>query len=126
MYRPNANTQWVYPTSEETDVIIDSARSAFADFLNAEPTEIVFAASMTTLTCHFDRALGREYTHSDEIVVTAVDHHANIAAWRALAKERGLKVQMVKMIPETGELDSDDFSRQLSGRTKLVAIGAAS
>jgi cysteine desulfurase family protein (TIGR01976 family) len=126
LYRHNANTHWAYPTSEETDVIIDSARSAFADFLNAEPTEIVFGANMTTLTFHLARALGREYEHNDEIVVTELDHHANIAPWRALAKERGVKVQMVKMIPETGELDWDDFSRQLSGRTKLVAIGAAS
>jgi cysteine desulfurase family protein (TIGR01976 family) len=126
LYHHNANTHWAYPTSEETDAIIDSGRSVLADFLNASPTEIVFGANMTTLTFHLARALGRGYKRNDEIVVTELDHHANVAPWRALEEERGVKVRTVKMIPETGELDWDDFSRQLTGRTKLVAIGAAS
>ena len=126
LYHHNANTHWAYPTSEETDAIIDSARSVLADFLNAGQTEIVFGANMTTLTFHLARALGRGYDRNDEILVTELDHHANIAPWRALEKERGVNVRMVKMIPETGELDWDDFSRQLTERTKLVAIGAAS
>src|SRR5437762_369818 len=126
LYHHNANTHWAYPTSEETDAIIDSARGVLADFLNASPAEIVFGANMSTLTFHLARALAREYGPEDEILVTELDHHANIAPWRALEKERGVKVRMVKMIPETGELDWDDFSRQLYGRTKLVAIGAAS
>jgi cysteine desulfurase family protein (TIGR01976 family) len=126
LYHHNANTHWVYPTSEETDAIIDSARSVLADFLNARPIEIVFGANMTTLTFHLARALGRGYEADDEILVTELDHHANIAPWRTLEKECGVKVRMVKMIPETGELDWDDFSRQLTGHTKLVAIGAAS
>jgi cysteine desulfurase family protein (TIGR01976 family) len=126
LYHHNANTHWAYPTSEETDAIIDSARNVLADFLNASPTEIVFGANMTTLTFHLARALSRGYGPDDEIVVTELDHHANIAPWRTLEKECGLKVRMVKMIPETGELDWDDFSRQLTRRTKLVAIGAAS
>jgi cysteine desulfurase family protein (TIGR01976 family) len=126
LYHHNANTHWAYPTSEETDAIIDSARSVLSDFLNASSTEIVFGANMTTLTFHLARALGRDYERDDEILVTELDHHANIAPWRALEKECGVKVRMVKMIPETGELDWDDFSRQLTGRTKLVAIGAAS
>ncbi len=126
LYRHNANTHWAYPTSEETDAIIDSARSVLADFLNASSTEIVFGANMTTLTFHLARSLGRGYEPDDEILVTELDHHANIAPWRTLEKECGVKVRMVKMIPETGELDWDDFSRQLTERTKLVAIGAAS
>jgi cysteine desulfurase family protein (TIGR01976 family) len=126
LYRHNANTHWAYPTSEETDAIIDSARKVLADFLNASPTEIVFGANMTTLTFHLARALSHGYGPDDEIVVTELDHHANIAPWRTLEKEGGLKVRMVKMIPETGELDWDDFSRQLTRRTKLVAIGSAS
>src|SRR2546426_7186159 len=126
LYHRNANTHWAYPTSEETDAIIDSARSALADFLNASPTEIVFGANMTTLTFHLARALSRGYKRDDEILVTELDHHANIAPWRTLERETGVKVRMVKMIPETGELDWNDFSRQLTGRTKLVAIGAAS
>jgi cysteine desulfurase family protein (TIGR01976 family) len=126
LYHHNANTHWAYPASEETDAIIDSARSVLADFLNANPTEIVFGANMTTLTFHLARALGRGYERDDEILVTELDHHANVAPWRALEKECGVKVRVVKMIPETGELDWDDFSRQLTGRTKLVALGAAS
>jgi cysteine desulfurase family protein (TIGR01976 family) len=126
LYHHNANTHWAYPTSEETDATIDSARSVLADFLNASPTEIVFGANMTTLTFHLARALGRGSEAEDEIVVTELDHHANIAPWRTLEKECGLKVRMVKMIPETGELDWDDLSRQLTRHTKLVALGAAS
>jgi cysteine desulfurase family protein (TIGR01976 family) len=126
LYHHNANTHWAYPTSEETDAIIDSARSVLADFLNASPTEIVFGVNMTTLTFHLACALGRGYDRNDEILVTELDHHANIAPWQALEKERGVKVRMVKMIPETGELDWNDFSRQLTGHAKLVAIGAAS
>src|SRR5213080_46932 len=122
LYHHDANTHWAYPSSEETDAIIDSARNVLADFLNASPAEIVFGANMSTLTFHLARALAREYGPDDEIVVTELDHHANIAPWRTLEKECGLKVRMVKMIRETGELDWDEFSRQ----TKLVALGAAS
>src|SRR6266480_6235749 len=126
LYHHNANTHWAYPSSEETDAIIDSARNVLADFLNASPAEIVFGANMTTLIFHLAHAVGRDLRANDEILVTELDHHANIAPWRTLEKERGVKVRMVKMIPETGELDWNDFSRQLTGRTKLVAIGAAS
>jgi cysteine desulfurase family protein (TIGR01976 family) len=126
LYHHNANTHWAYPTSEETDAIIETARSVLADFLNATPSEIVFGANMTTLTFHLARALGREYASGDEIIVTELDHHANVAPWRALEKERGIKVRTVKMIPESGQLDWHDFEQQLNARTKLVAIGAAS
>src|ERR1700732_5174970 len=126
LYHHNANTHWAYPTSAETDAIIDSARCVLAEFLNATPNEIVFGANLTTLTFHLAHALGRGYERNNEIVVTELDHHANLAPWQALEKECGVKVRMVKMIPETGELDWDDFSRQLNERTKLVAIGAAS
>src|SRR5438874_1988667 len=126
LYHHNANTHWAYPTSEETDAIIDSARNVLADFLNASPAEVVFGANMTTLTFHLARALSYGYGPDDEIVVTELDHHANIAPWRTLEKKCGLKVRMVKMIPEAGELDWDDFFRQLTRQTKLVALGAAS
>ena len=126
LFHHNANTHWAYPTSEETDAIIDSARTVLADFLNATPAEIVFGANMTTLTFHLARALAREFARDDEIVITELDHHANIAPWRRLEKECGVTVRMAKMIPETGVLDWEDFSRQITRRTKLVAIGAAS
>jgi cysteine desulfurase family protein (TIGR01976 family) len=126
LYHHNANTHWAYPTSEETDAIIGSSRQTLADFLNASPDEIAFGANMTTLTFHLARALGRSYKPHDEIVVTELDHHANVAPWQALEQECGVKVRVTRMIPETGQLDWDNFAAQLSKRTKLVAIGAAS
>lgn len=122
----NANTHWVFPTSQETDAILTQARATLADFLHAQPNDISFGANMTTLTFHLARALGRSYGKGDEIVVTELDHHANIAPWRALEKDRGVTVRIVRMIPESGQLDWDDFERQVTGKTKLVAIGAAS
>ncbi|HLL72909.1 MAG TPA: cysteine desulfurase-like protein [Pyrinomonadaceae bacterium] len=126
LYQHNANTHWAYPASNETDALIGDARQALADFLNAAPQEIVFGANMTTLAFHLSRALGRQLEAGDEIVVTELDHHANVAPWAALARERGVRVRTVRMIAETGQLDWEDFDRQVNRRTKLVAIGAAS
>ncbi|HEY2712281.1 MAG TPA: cysteine desulfurase-like protein [Chthoniobacterales bacterium] len=122
----NANTHWSFPSSQETDAMIAEARSALADFLNASPNEIVFGANMTTLTFHLARALGRGWGSTDEIVITELDHHANVAPWRALEKECGLTIRVARMITETGQLDWSDLERQLNRRTKLVALGAAS
>jgi cysteine desulfurase family protein (TIGR01976 family) len=126
LYQHNANTDWAYPTSGETDEALASARLGLADFLNASRDEIVFGANMTTLTFHLSRALGRQLSPGDEIIVTELDHHANIDPWRELARERNLCLRTVRMIPETGQLDWDDFNRLINGRTKLVAVGAAS
>jgi cysteine desulfurase family protein (TIGR01976 family) len=123
----NANTHWGFPTSAETDAALAMARSALADFLNASPAEIAFGANMTTLTFHLARALGRTLGPGDAIVVTELDHHANVDPWRALTRERGVEVHQVKMVPDTGLLDWDDLDRCLAGhRTRLLAIGAAS
>lgn len=122
----NANTHWAFPTSEETDAIIGDARATLADFLNAAPNEIGFGANMTTLTFHLARAIGRGLQPGDEIVITELDHHANVAPWRALETERGITIRLARMIPETGQLDWEHFAEQLNSRTKLVAIGAAS
>jgi len=122
----NANTHWPFPTSEETDQAIASARQAFADLLGAHPGEIAFGANMTTLTFHLGRALGRGLGPGDEIVVTELDHHANVDPWRALERERGVRVRAVALNPETGELDMEDLQRALTPRVKLLAIGAAS
>ncbi len=126
LFHHNANTHWEYPTSAETDAAIDYARGALADFLHASPAEIAFGANMTTLTFHLSRALGQTFARGDEIIVTELDHHANIAPWRTLARERGLTVRLVKMLTEDGQLDWEDFARQLNEKTKLVAVGAAS
>lgn len=126
LFNHNANTHWAYPTSEETDAIIQEARATLADFLNAAPDEIVFGPNMTALAFHLARALGRNYRAEDEIVATELDHHANLAPWFALEQERRIKVQVVRMVPETGQIDWDDFAAKISKRTRLVAIGAAS
>ena len=122
----NANTHWRYPTSEETDRLLAASREALADLLGATPAEIVFGANMTTLTFHLGRALGRGWGAGDEIVVTELDHHANVAPWQALARERGVTLRSVPVVPETGELDWAALERLLSQRTRLLAIGAAS
>jgi cysteine desulfurase family protein (TIGR01976 family) len=122
----NANTHWRYPSSIETDAMLADARSALADFLNASPAEIAFGQNMTTLTFHVSRALGRQWGPGDEIVVTELDHHANVDTWRALEKDRGVTIRAVPMRPATGLLDGEELERAISRRTKLVAIGAAS
>jgi cysteine desulfurase family protein (TIGR01976 family) len=126
LYHHNANTHWRYPTSAETDAMILEARESLARFLNGAPEEIVFGANMTTLTFHLARALGRQWGKDDEVVVTELDHHANVAPWRALERERGVRVVTARMRPETGTLDYEDLERRIGPRTRLVAVGAAS
>jgi len=126
LYHHNANAHWAYPTSEETDAAIDTARQTLADFLNAAPDEVVFGNNMTSLTFHLVRALGRRWGPGDEIVVTELDHHANVDPWRDLAAERGVTVHTARMNTETGQLDGDDLERLLGPRTRLLAVGAAS
>jgi cysteine desulfurase family protein (TIGR01976 family) len=120
----NANTHWEYPTSHETDAIIESARRAFADFLNASANEIVFGPNTTTMIYHLSRALGRTMGPGDEIVTTELEHHANVAPWQALVKERGVTLNVAQMDPETGQLDWSDFERLVTKKTKVVAFGA--
>ncbi|MDQ3820350.1 MAG: cysteine desulfurase-like protein, partial [Acidobacteriota bacterium] len=126
LYHHNANTHWAYPTSEETDGCIARARETVAEFLNARSDEIAFGANMTTLAFHLSRALAPTLNPGDEIIITELDHHANVAPWRILERERGAVVRVVHLLPETGELDWEEFERFLNSRTKLVAIGAAS
>ena len=126
LYHHNANTHWAYPTSAETDELLERSRESLADFLNASPGEIAFGANATTLAFHVSRTLGRTFEAGDEIIVTELDHHANIAPWQALERERGVVVRVVRMKTETGEWDWDDFESKVNPRTKVVAVGAAS
>ncbi len=126
LFHHNANTHWAYPTSAETDELIAEARQTLADFFNCAPDEISFGANMTTISFHIARALGRGFGPDDEIVITELDHHANHAPWQALAKERGVTIRTVRMLTETGQLDWDDLAGKLNGKTKVLAIGAAS
>ena len=126
LYNHNANTHWAYPTSAETDAALEHARVVTADFLGASHDEIVFGANATTLAYHVSRTLGRTFEAGDEIVVTELDHHANVAPWQALERERGIVLRIVRLNTETGALDWDDFESKVNERTKVVAVGAAS
>ena len=120
----NANTHWEYPTSHETDVMIEDARRAFADFLNAEADEVVFGPNTTTMIYHLSRALGRTLGPGDEIVITELEHHANVAPWQALVTERGITLNIAQMDPESGQLDWNDFERLVTNKTRVVSFGA--
>jgi cysteine desulfurase family protein (TIGR01976 family) len=122
----NANTHWAYPSSEETDRMLLEARNVMAVFLNGQASEIVFGQNMTSLTFHLARGLGMAWGPGDEIVVTALDHHANRAPWERLTLERGVAVRVVPFDPSSGELDWEAFDALVGPRTRLVAIGAAS
>lgn len=122
----NANTHWAYPTSIETDAIIEGAREALADFLNASPAEVSFGQNMTTITYHLGRALGRRWGQGDEIVVTELDHRANVDPWLALERDRGVTVRMARADEKAGTVDLDHLASLVGPRTRLVAVGAAS
>ncbi|MBA3889479.1 MAG: cysteine desulfurase-like protein [Gemmatimonadaceae bacterium] len=126
LFHHNANTHWVYPSSEETDEAITNARQALADFLGAEANEIAVGQNMTSLAFHLGRALGRRWQGGDEIVVTEIDHHANIAPWQALAAERGIVLRWARLDLDRGALDLEQLASLIGPRTRLVAVNAAS
>ncbi|HEX7577162.1 MAG TPA: cysteine desulfurase-like protein [Anaerolineae bacterium] len=122
----NSNTHGAFATSQRTDAILTEARQAFADFLNARsPNEIVFGPNMTTLTFNISRTIGRMLDEGDEIIVTRLDHDADIAPWLAL-EERGAIIRWVDIHPDDCTLDMADFEKHLSTKTKVVAVGGAS
>jgi len=121
----NANTHGAYATSRRTDEMIANARAAMADFLNCDSDEIVFGQNMTTLTYAISRSIGRHLKPGDEIVLTYLDHDANISPWRAL-EENGVSVRFVEINRENCTLDMTDLARKLTRRTKVVAVGYAS
>lgn len=126
LFNHNANTHWAYPTSKETDAIIVDSREALADYLNASPDEIAFGQNMSSLTFHLSRALGREFKAGDEIIVTELDHHANVDTWRALEKDRNVTIRVAPIDIESGTLEFGELEKLFNSKTKLLAIGAAS
>ncbi len=127
LVRCNANHGGAFQTSIESDAVLHAAHAAMADFLGAaSPAEIVFGQNMTTLTFALSRALGHWLAPGDEIVVTRLDHDANITPWTMLARDRGAEVRWVDFRPEDCTLDMADFEAQISPRTKIVACGYAS
>jgi cysteine desulfurase family protein (TIGR01976 family) len=123
--RSNANTHGGFPSSRRTDATIAEARQAMADLLGCEADEIVFGHNMTTLTFAFSRAMGRELRQGDEIVVTRLDHDANVSPWQALA-EHGAVIRIVDIDPRDCTLDMTDLVRQMNDRTRVVAVCYAS
>ena len=121
----NANTCGAYATSRRTNAVIDDARAAMADFLGCDPDETVFGPNMTTLTYAVSRAIGRELGPGNELVVTHLDHDANISPWRAL-EETGATVRFAEINQEDCTIDMNDLARKITGHTRIVAAGYAS
>ena len=113
--RDNANTCGAYATSRHTDAMIAGARSAMADFLGCDPDEIVFGPNMTSLTFAISRSIGRELGPGDEIVLTHLDHDANVSPWRAL-EERGVTIRTADIHEDDCTLDMDDLARKSPSR----------
>jgi len=121
----NANTCGAYATSRRTDALLTEARGAMGDFFGCDKDEVVFGPNMTTLTFALSRAIGRELGPGDEILLTHLDHDANISPWRALA-ERGVIIRFAEINDDDCTLNMTDLLQKISSRTRLVAVGYAS
>jgi cysteine desulfurase family protein (TIGR01976 family) len=121
----NANTCGAYASSRRTDAVIANARAAMADFFGCEKDEVVFGPNMTTLTFAISRSLGRELGPGDEILLTHLDHDANVSPWRAL-EERGVTIRFAEINEDDCTLNLADLAQKISSRTRVVAVGYAS
>jgi cysteine desulfurase family protein (TIGR01976 family) len=126
MERGGANLHGQFPTSRETEALIDEARAAAADLLGSKKEEVAFGPNMTTLTFSISRAIAREWGPGDEIVLTEMEHNANVDPWLAVAKDKGLTVRWIPVDTETLTLDLSNLDSIINDRTRLVAVGAAS
>ena len=127
LVRTNANLGGYFRTTVDAGTLVDEAHQACADFYNAaSPSEIVFGQNMTTLTLHMSRCLGRSFRRGDEIVLSRMDHDANVSPWLLLAEDLGLVVRWMDFDPETYEFPDDALTKVLSERTRLLAMGMAS
>jgi len=123
----NANHEGAFATSIASDAVLHEAHQAMADFYNAAGAEeIVFGANMTTLTLHISRSISREWKPGDEIVVTRLDHDANVTPWVLAAQDRGIKVNWVDFDVEDGTLKLDQLQKALERKPRLLAVGYAS
>jgi cysteine desulfurase family protein (TIGR01976 family) len=123
----NANAGGAFETSERSDAMVEEAHAAVADFLGAtSPDEIKFGYNMSTLTLHIGRSIGATLGPGDEIVVTTLDHEANVSTWKAMAADRGVTVKTADIRTDDVTLDIESLESQLGPRTRLVAIGYAS
>jgi cysteine desulfurase family protein (TIGR01976 family) len=124
--RDNANTGGAYATSRHTDAMIAEARAAMADFLHCAADEVAFGPNMTTLTYAMSRAIGRELKPGDEIVVTRLDHDANVSPWLQMAEDRGVTVRWAEIHDADCTLDMADLASKINSKTKIVTAGYAS
>ncbi|HXD09935.1 MAG TPA: cysteine desulfurase-like protein [Anaerolineales bacterium] len=123
----NANHEGMFETSRRSDEVLHEAHTAMADFLNAaRPEEIIFGNNMTTLTLHMSRTLARNLQAGDNILVTRLDHDANIAPWMLAAEDKGCNLLWVDIDVEDGTLDVNDFAKALEQKPKIAAFGYAS
>lgn len=123
----NCNRGAAFATSKESDAILEAAHLALADFVGAcDPAEISFGANMTSQTLALSRAISTSWEAGDEIIVTRLDHDANVTPWVLAARDRGVRVRHVELNPSDWTLDLDQYRSLLSDRTRLVAIGMAS
>jgi cysteine desulfurase family protein (TIGR01976 family) len=122
----NANTGGAYATSRNTDATIARARAAMADFLHCGSDEVAFGPNMTSLTFAISRAIGRELRPGDEILVTRLDHDANVSPWTSMAEDRGVTLRWAEIHDEDCTLDMADLASKINSKTKLVAVGYAS
>ena len=123
----NANLAGAFETSRRADAVLAEAHVAMADLLNARSSsEIVFGQNMTTLTLHVSRSLGRQMRAGDEIIVSRMDHDANISPWLLLAEDLDLEIRWLDFNTDTFEFDLDRLGELLNDRTRLVAVGGAS
>jgi cysteine desulfurase family protein (TIGR01976 family) len=121
----NANTHGAYATSQRTDSAIAGARAAMADFFGCDEDEVVFGPNMTTLTFAVSRAIGRELGPGDEILLTHLDHDANVSPWRAL-EERGVTIRCAEINEDDCTLNLADLAQKITSRTRVAAVGYAS
>lgn len=126
LFEHNANTHWAYPSSAETDALIEEAKQAMAAFVGGRSEEIAFGANMTSLLFHFTRAIAPTLKPGDEIITTRLDHQANIAPWFRLAEETGAVVHEIPFDTATGVLDMQALQDAIGDRTRWIALGAAS
>jgi cysteine desulfurase family protein (TIGR01976 family) len=123
----NANHEGAFATSIASDAVLEEAHRAMADFYNAaSPDEIVFGANMTTLSLHLSRSISRTWNAGDEIVVTRLDHDANVTPWILAAQDRGCQVNWVDFDVEDGTLKLDDLKKALARKPRFLAVGYAS
>ena len=127
LLRSNANLGGYFASSSDAGGVVQSAREAMADFLNAPSVEeIIFGQNMTTITLHLSRSIGRRLRAGDEIILTQMDHDANVWPWVLLARDLELKIRWLPFNTDSFEFELDDLDGLLTDRTRLVCAGAAS